>query len=186
MLSEIIRSGKTVEIRPIVGDPAIARDPIIRGVALFPTTRFSGRGALRQENGNCGAGTGSTVYVPTSKSKLVFGNYDLRGAEQIPPLIIVLGHELFGHAYSGLRGAEDRRRQDRAGRAMFPGSHDHAIGIENIVRLELMATNTIARMPLRGTNETDPVQRGESRWKLRGNRNWMNRPPRASDIGLDD
>ena len=82
------------------------------------------------EDGSSGGGTGGTIEVPTTDSNAEFDAYDAKGASQIAPYRIVLGHELCGHAAPYDAGTHDRRPQRKGDR---PG-HDQAIDRENGVR----------------------------------------------------
>jgi hypothetical protein len=179
-LLSIIVSSHEWEIRPIVGDPALYQDPDFRptGEALWPRTIHSRRGVL-QPDGEPGPGAGGLVFVPTSRSRLVYGYYDTRGVEQAATLVEILAHELLGHAYFATQGIEDSRDLSRAGRARHDG-HDQAIKVENTFREEAARANKREPAALRGTSRSP--KRGESIWKKKGGDRWFERPPTPDDL----
>jgi hypothetical protein len=99
---------------------------------------------------------------------------------QLADPIIVLAHELLGHAFEMMRGTEDPRPQNKLARARHNG-HDISIYDENDIRFELTFTKTLNAMPYRGLS-TDP-KRGESGFKRKGTKEWIDdRPPTERDF----
>jgi hypothetical protein len=120
-IADLINSTHTWEIRPIVADPTLQRDPDFpRGNADHPSTistdtdtfpvqnpitmtriQLRGRKAYRIPGTRKEDGTGGLIFVPTTKATTQFGYYDKAGNKQYvgdDQLDIILGHELVGHA----------------------------------------------------------------------------------------
>jgi RHS repeat-associated protein len=140
------------------------------GGALWPhTVPTDEQGAY----GPLGTGSGGTVYTTTSESKLEFGAYDPTGKAHKASDVIILGHELCGHAWPMTKGTHDPRPQPRGNR---PG-HDEAIAIENKIREEQQVKE------MRGLFK-DPKS-GESVWRVAGKDKWEERRVMRRDIPAD-
>ena len=167
----IINSSKVVTIVPDVADPSVP------GWRLNPTTLFVGTEQKPTEFvgpaflNTPGEGADATCHVPASGSQFEFGHYDPKGAMVGDEILIVLAHELCGHAWYGIRGLENPHQFPHGNR---PG-HDQAIKIENLIRQEQGIKD------MRGLFQDKP-HCGESLWRRKGSATWLERPPTEGDI----
>jgi hypothetical protein len=141
-------------IHPTVADPSFGREMRPHPVTIPDNKK---NGSTR------GVGTFGHVWLPTSRSTMIFGHLDSKGRPVIPSLLIILAHELLGHASHNDRGIEDDRDLSKAGRQTHNG-HDKTIKVENMIGRELLKSNTIDVFVPRGLHDDLPG-RGES-WEL--------------------
>lgn len=100
--------------------------------SVWPETNPNNGGqGSRQADGSPGTGTGGTIRVPTTDSAMEYGAYDPKGNKVYVDYVIVLGHELCGHAAHFHAGDHDPR--PRAPNGLRPG-HDQAVQEENRIR----------------------------------------------------
>jgi RHS repeat-associated protein len=154
-------------IIPNVGTP---------GGPLWPHTVPSDQAGAYGTPNSKGTGSGGVVYTPTQSSKLEFGAYDPKGNARSASDVIILGHELCGHAYYMTQGLHDPNPQPRGNR---PG-HDQAIDMENNIRREQSGKEKLPDEELRG-KFADP-KKGESVWRKKGEKEWKESAPSRRDV----
>jgi RHS repeat-associated protein len=127
--------------------------PTLRNVVI---TLAGKPGYVKPDGRKNPPGTGGIIYVPTSKSELAFGDYDNNGRTEQPDLVIILAHELCGHAWYLNKGEEKRVQQPHG----FRFGHDQAIKMENKIRKEQGLTR------MRGLY-SERRKHGESVWRIK-------------------